>query len=1014
MSGRDGYKLERYLIDPRRADDLLAEIAARAASYTPEWVFDPKNPDIGSVLTILFAGQMSGSIDRLNQLVNKYRMEFVNMLNVGLLPASPATGVCVFDLVQNVVPGVDMPSGVRLLGYDEEATSAVVFETLSHLHVTNASVSDVAMSSSHFGKIIPLRGTATAARPAWIPAPASGEDSEQANDAIRLFDFSEEGVGQNALLLYHENAFDVPPRSNVFVEVFAPDGKPLADTLADSSAYRWSYFDGAGFTPFTEAVDVDGVLSLRRDGAMEKTPIRGDVACDVVRVDAVGPVNGSLDLGNILIHSSAVDTPPDFANNNEADLPVGEFMPFGNTASLFDDCYIGSDSVFSHDGAEITLRFSLSYRDKLVTFTPEQEAADLKIIKPKPRQIVFTTAHTRADRVSAEYFNGTGWCRLTGDEQWATIFDGSVSGPVELTFTCPQGWEPISIGANTGRCVRLRIESADNCYLQPCVHHMPLVHGFSISYEYTESKKQPTYMERLSGVETVDLTRAIAGGVPFTAFEAFPSVGNNLYIGLDSKPGGRPLSLYFALQGSARRAGVPLRFEYSTGRGFTHMRVEDGTDGFSKSGVVTFNPGDDFTFLEQMGLSRCWIRIVDAEGFFDEAGRYHPIITDIIPNAVAIHNVQTLDEDVFYVDEAAPNMSFRLSSDNILSADVYVNERNLPKPVIEKMIAEEPERVRVEYDERGEVSGFHVLWNEVDNFDGSAPGDRHYVIDRLHNTIRFGDGIGVRIPAASSEPAFTVRVRRCDGATGNLPAGSLTDLMDRVLYVGDVFNPLATSGGSDMESVALAMERVSGVVNSGGRLVSERDYERETLNFSEMIGSARCIVESPLTHGEFSLNIALLMRDYLDGSYSFENVRDGLVDRIRRKCEATLTADCIRVTEPTFVRIDVDVWVFEPNKKARYDTAALIRERVAERLDPLPREDARGTMYGGWRIGEMPAPEQIEIMLYGISGDAVIKRFTATANYIDKNGERRSCELSRLKREPFMVGVNGKHKVHFL
>jgi hypothetical protein len=156
------------------------------------------------------------------------------------------------------------------------------------------------------------------------------------------------------------------------------------------------------------------------------------------------------------------------------------------------------------------------------------------------------------------------------------------------------------------------------------------------------------------------------------------------------------------------------------------------------------------------------------------------------------------------------------------------------------------------------------------------------------------------------------------------------------------------------------------------------------------------------------------MRDYANGSYSFENVRDGLVNQIRQKCEATLTDDCIRVTEPTFVRVDVDVWVFAPNRKARYDTAALIRERITERIDPLPREDARGMMYGGWRIGEIPAPEQIEVMLHGIPVDAVIKRFTATANYIDKDGEKRSCELGRLKREPFMICVSGKHKVHFL
>jgi hypothetical protein len=977
-------------------------------------VFDSKDPDIGSVLAILFAEQTSGSIDRLNQVVDKYRMEFVNMLNIGLLPASPAIGICVFDLVQDVAPGVNMPSGVRLLGYGKDAASAIVFETLSPLHVTNAAVSDVIALSSHFGKIIPLRGDAAAARPSFLPAPPMTEGEAPLDGDIRLFDFGGDGIEQNALLLCHENAFDVPSQSSVFVEVTAPDGRSLSSLLSDSSAYRWSYYDGEGFARFDEVKEADGTLCLLRSGEMAKVQALWDKECGVVRVDAVGPVFGSLDIGGVLIHSSATDTSPDFANNNDVDLPVGEFMPFGETASLFDDCYIGGDNVFSHDGAEVTLRFSLSYRDKLVTFTAEQEEAELKIVKPKPRQVVFTTANTKVDRISVEYFNGTGWRKLPANEGWATLFDDNLSGDVELTFVCPGGWEPVSIGANTGRCIRFRIESADNCYLQPCVHHMPVIKDFSISYRYREGKKRPSYAEKLSGVVSSDLTHSVLAGVPFTAFEPLPCVGNDLYIGFDGKPEGRPLSLYFALRGSARRTGVPLRFEYSARRGFVPIRVEDGTDGFAKSGVITFNPGEDFTFSEQLGLSRCWIRVVDAEGAFDEPDRHHPVITDIVPNAVAIHNVRTMEEDVFYVDAAAPNMSFKLSADNILSADVYVNERNLPKPVREKMIAEEPERVRVEYDERGEIGKFHVRWDEVENFDGSSPGDRHYVIDRLHNMIRFGDGIRVRIPAASADPAFTVRVRRCDGAAGNLPAGALTDMMDRVLYIGDVYNPLATSGGNDMESVPVAVARVSGILNSGDRLVSAEDYEREALNFSDMIGCARCVIEeAPSGGGERSVSIALLMRDYADGSYSFENVRDGLIDRIRGKCEATLAADSIRVTEPIFVRVDVEVWVHAPNMKARYDISSLIRRRVIERLDPLPREDARGVPHGGWRIGETPAPEQIEVMLHGIPVDAVMRRFTATANYIGADGEKHSCELGRLKREPFMVCVSGRSRVHF-
>ena len=87
------------ILDSRTKEDLYGDIAALAASYTPEWQFNTDDPDVGSTLAMIFAHQMSGNIRRLNQTVEKYHTEFANLLGISLLPAYPASGVVVAELV---------------------------------------------------------------------------------------------------------------------------------------------------------------------------------------------------------------------------------------------------------------------------------------------------------------------------------------------------------------------------------------------------------------------------------------------------------------------------------------------------------------------------------------------------------------------------------------------------------------------------------------------------------------------------------------------------------------------------------------------------------------------------------------------------------------------------------------------------------------------------------------------------------------------------------------------------
>jgi len=74
----------------RTAAGIEERIGELAASYAPEWHFDREDPDIGSVIAKLFAGQMEENIGHCNQVLDRYHREFVNFLGLSLLPAKPA------------------------------------------------------------------------------------------------------------------------------------------------------------------------------------------------------------------------------------------------------------------------------------------------------------------------------------------------------------------------------------------------------------------------------------------------------------------------------------------------------------------------------------------------------------------------------------------------------------------------------------------------------------------------------------------------------------------------------------------------------------------------------------------------------------------------------------------------------------------------------------------------------------------------------------------------------------
>lgn len=991
-------------IDGRTVEQIRKQIQELSDSYTPEWEFTTENPDAGSVIGLIFANQMYSSICGMNEVLRQYQTEFVNMLGISLKPSCPSAGVVAMQLIKDTVDGIQVPGGTKLLCSEREEN--LVFETIGDLYVANSTLTDLIGISSHFGKIISYKG---GAKPVSFLPGISEETADTAQ--LRLFDYSDAGIQQNGILLYHRTMFDTAGESLYLRFSGETAAAELTSILGGSGQYGFYHYSEGGLVPISDVSVRENRIVLRFLEESKKITYDKE-EYGLLYIKAQNPVTASVLLQSVEISAGGRNRVPEYMGTGEREADGDRLYPFGEQISLYQEFYIGNDHILSKGQASVCLEFDLSFVEREFDDTREEDGFDLKPIRRKPKNLIRQQRFlTVADEVSLEYFNGIGWRRLPCAGEWKGLFNGSVSGHVEIRFLCPEDWEPVVTGGYEGRVLRFQIIRAANCYMVPCIHKIPVADHVKLSYSFDGRWFGPDRIQIIHGAELEDVTDKLRRKELFPGFSALPYEGEALYLGFDHKFLNGPVSLLFQLKESTYFTGTNIRYEYSSLKGFKQMKVFDHTDNMVNSGIVLFMPPADFAQVEVAGQKRYWIRLVDMDHAYVEEGLYHPIIQGIILNVAEVQNIETKAEEEFYIDMATPNMSFDLGASHILDVSVYVNEKGrFTQSLMSGLIQEIPERLRVEYDFLGGIQEFFVLWEEVPDFRRSGPSDRHYCLDRMTGRLWFGDGTRGMIPTERSGAAFKAAVRRCHGALGNVKPWAIDNSISNLMFVENIGNPIPTYGGSNMESLESALKRGANIISSRNRLVSSRDFVREVMAGSDAIDKAACItgrdIEGKLW--ENRINLVLLMKDYRRGGYTFNHLKEQMKEQLLSRCEMICRPEDMVVTEPVYVEISVDVWIEIPGAEKAFETQNLIRESIEAFIEPVSSRD-----HPGWEIGTLPRENQIKILLYSIRHGGYLKNFIVTASYIDKNG-RHDCCLDQFRDHPFVIGINGNHHIYLL
>ena len=1000
-----------YQTDERDRNDLLHNIRSLAASYTPEWQFAEHNPDIGSVLALLFADQMEQNIRRCNLWLERAYVELMSMSGIALRPASPAHSIVLMDMVQNTIPGQMLCAGTKLLAGEEDGMP-LIFETSHALYVTQSRLKYMFMASGITGKIVPLRGdfkpveyvsddadeeTADMGRSDPGAAGVSGEE-----EVFTLFDFDKEGYGKTGLVMYHSNIFDEVDND---IQMEIQGGGRIGDEIV-SGNYRLSYYGREGFCPITDLrIDEECRLVFRKHEPCRKVRL-GDRAYSVLLLEPADALKENVTASDIRFCASGSPEAAEYVFDGSTELDAETFYPFGRALSLFAELYIGH-RYFENPGAAVTITFTLSFEEIAVSMPQEGEDENLKIIKRKPkRDAPQAAAEVYADEVSFTYYNGTGWRKLPLETSAETLFGGSGSGVCRICFTCPEDWAEAETGGYEGKCIRLQLLRADNCYYRPAVHHCPVIRQMRIVYHYAGWPMRPQKLVSFRGSQKWDITEKLVRGEMTPILFAGGYHETSLYLGFDRKMEGGPVGLLFRVrEGGDERKGR-LSVTYSARSGFSRLKLIDHTDSLRHTGNILFLPPADMVKKTIEGQEAYWIRITDEDFALEKNPHCRPVIEEIAVNAVEVDNIETLPEEEYYLDTYEPGMTFPVKAENILWIDVWVNEtaEHSDDEMI-RLLREHPSDVRAEYDRQGNIREFYVKWREVDHFDRSRPGDRHFVIDRIDHRLCFGDGVNVRVPKNTAGPAFKTVVRCCDGARANVPAKRVNDSVGNVRFVENIRNPVNAFGGMDMEKAEDALRRGSTMLGSRGRLVSVTDYEREVLDFSHGISQVRAVtgIQRDGTVREGSLSIVVLMKDYRDGSASFLNLRERLRKHLLSRCELTVDPALLEVVEPLYVEVSVEVWIELSDADKNFERQQTLVNMLTAYLDPVKNKI--------WEIGGSVTESQIRLRLHMEKEGALIHRILISGRYRDREGWHET-ELKNLGGNPHMLVVSGHHKIH--
>ncbi len=568
---------------------ILADIAARAPYYTPEWRLDTAAPDAGAALAALWADMLAGTLERYELAPENYRRALLNEMGCAARPALPARGWLAFSLREEAGETV-IPAGTAV---SAPARPDAVLVTDRELAASPVRVKAVF-------NVIPAR------------------DAVGRYDVLRDIELLRAVEGEHIWTFSHPYAFAVSRHATLRLRPGLRGGGPRV-----LAAFPWEWWNGESWRPLDVAPEGDGLVCVFPDG--------GGEACTALRVRVTRGKAGGAVLGGVAAFPSGGDLPAQALYAEDTQQEGEFFYPFGQRFFPGNTAAFSCPDALVKPGARVTISFTLDYESFAIEGYPEREIRMRNLMRVSeltpPEEFTVT-----ASQVKWEYWNGVGWAALSPEQpDAAAVFDGSRRGRVSVTFRCPGDLKPAVVGAHDLPFIRARLLAAENLYRQRGNFRAPKLSRVRFSYRCPEgvaiaAVEVEDHLDR----RDAELPSLLA---PLPDASGAPAGGNTA----DNDPA----AVYFAFDGPVRQGTLllelapggqppPLRWEYLAQGGWTPLGVQDGTQGLRKTGLVSYQTAGPAVRARLWGEEAYWLRLTAAG---ETAGR-RPVLRAITENAV--------------------------------------------------------------------------------------------------------------------------------------------------------------------------------------------------------------------------------------------------------------------------------------------------------------------------------------------------------------------------------------------
>ncbi len=922
-------------LDQRSKEDIIKEIQKLAKSYLPQWQFNSRNPDMGSVAALIFASMMQDVAERYNRTAEKNMVEFFRRLGASPLPVEPAQGYvqCSVSGMPENVPGEFLPQGVQVLAQsaagDAEGEN-LVFTTQQPLYAVNSSLRHVFYENTAKD---------------WISSCYQGE-GESRPEGISLFEERGTNLQSHTLCIWAGECMDLRPGGTFSLSFTFEDTEPelirrFLSMFREGTAHV-DYSVEDGFRPATlqeNNGETDTLIFRLSRQLPAPTALEGvDGYWIRLRFDSL-EIPQKIYLKGVQISSQGEKWTPDGIFNEMGQLQTGHFQPFDTSPIPYTSIYFAGDCPLHKPGAMVKLEFYLDYRREPIQEITQQEIEWKHIMKKskleKPKEYDVTILS-----VVWEYYNGSGWVRLFPDDRYSDIFNGTNGGTMAcVTFSCPEDLEQAFLPSGELRCVRARISGVKNYLKQYGYYVVPMVSQPVFSYWYNEVPFSP-YLLRENCLER-RLSLRNEGTDSLQAAYGRQAVGQAVYFCFDA-PLNRPMIRMLFVVDKEEPPEAPLLWEYATAKGFQPLSCQDGTQGLSRTGLLSLQENEGFASMTLFGCTGYWLRART----FKEKNREPVLLEKLCLNTMRAVNLQQQEDEYFHVGPHGDRIC-QLRNPDIYRAKVYVDELSQISPATaESWISQK--KAEAQWDNDGTMLHLWVLWEEVEDFQQAEEGQRCYQLDRDRSQILFGNGLAGRVPPESERENVRVSYTIGGGRKGNLPTGAIC-MADRNLgMISQVTNPLPSFGGKDRETLDQTLKRGSAQLRCFGRACTSFDYEWLARMVQRDILKIKCLsgVNKQGIREYGAVTLVLLFEDM-----------DHFEDNCRRIQRQLLSSGCgglrpeqLFLVRPTFLvyHITGRVTVTDPHGVAAVQQETI--EIVRAYFDPL----TGGNEQQGWQIGQIP------------------------------------------------------------